>query len=291
MRRFERLFGPEFGHGKPFDLTALRHALEALGSPHEQSAAGHPCRRHQRQRLDHRLHARDRGGGGAARCTPSPSRISLQLNERFVVSSEFASDEVLLEAAEDVARVGAEPHAVRCASRGRVPACFSETPARSRADRNRHGRARRFHQCASTSPPHSVITPIGLDHQDALGATLAEIAAHKAGHSEARRAGGHRAASAGGDGGDRSARGADRRAAVSRRRRMGRVCKPRAARGADRNARARSAAAGAAWARIRSTMRGLRARRCSRSAPSSSDDDAFAAGVASARLAGAACSR
>ena len=31
--RFEALFGPEFGHGKPFDLNLLRNALEALGSP------------------------------------------------------------------------------------------------------------------------------------------------------------------------------------------------------------------------------------------------------------------
>ncbi|MBK6704897.1 MAG: hypothetical protein IPG56_14840 [Caulobacteraceae bacterium] len=31
--KFEKLFGPEFGHGKPFDLGRLRTALEALGSP------------------------------------------------------------------------------------------------------------------------------------------------------------------------------------------------------------------------------------------------------------------
>ena len=40
------------------------------------AAAGDPCRRHQRQGLDHRLHARDAGGGRHAASTSTPRRIS-----------------------------------------------------------------------------------------------------------------------------------------------------------------------------------------------------------------------
>ena len=40
------------------------------------AAAGHPCRRHQRQGLDHRLPARDARGARATACTSTPRRIS-----------------------------------------------------------------------------------------------------------------------------------------------------------------------------------------------------------------------
>ena len=46
---------------------ASQRLLADLGSPQKRAAAGHPCRRHQRQGLDDRLHARDPGGGGQAR--------------------------------------------------------------------------------------------------------------------------------------------------------------------------------------------------------------------------------
>ena len=56
-------------HPKRIDLSLDRmwRMLDALGHPGAAAAAGDPCRRHQRQGLDHRLHARDAGGGGQAR--------------------------------------------------------------------------------------------------------------------------------------------------------------------------------------------------------------------------------
>jgi hypothetical protein len=33
LQRFEHLFGPEFGHGKPFSLPRLQAALDAQGNP------------------------------------------------------------------------------------------------------------------------------------------------------------------------------------------------------------------------------------------------------------------
>ena len=56
-------------HPKLIDLSLdrmWRHAGRARSS-RTQAAAGHPCRRHQRQGLDHRVHARDPGSGGPAR--------------------------------------------------------------------------------------------------------------------------------------------------------------------------------------------------------------------------------
>ena len=64
-------------HPKLIDLSLDRmwRILAALGHPEATTAAGHPRRRHQRQGLDHRLHARDPGGGRPARCTSTPRRI------------------------------------------------------------------------------------------------------------------------------------------------------------------------------------------------------------------------
>ncbi len=56
-------------HPKLIDLS-LDRMWRLLGgdrSSGTQAAAGHPCRRHQRQGLDHRVHARDPRGGGLAR--------------------------------------------------------------------------------------------------------------------------------------------------------------------------------------------------------------------------------
>ena len=52
-------------HPKKIDLSLDRILvlLDRLGRPQDQPAAGHPCRRHQRQGLHHRLPAGDAGGG------------------------------------------------------------------------------------------------------------------------------------------------------------------------------------------------------------------------------------
>ncbi|MEQ1493303.1 MAG: Mur ligase family protein, partial [Terricaulis sp.] len=177
QQRFTELFGPEFGHGKPFDLSLLRSALEALGSP--QLA------------LPPVIHVAGTNGKGSTIAFMSAIAEAaglkvhaftkphlFQLNERFVVSSRFADDRALREAAEDVARVApgltqfdAQVAAALLLFREHQAAlAFIETGMGGRDDSTN-----------VATPAASVVTPIGLDHQDALGATLAEIAAHKAG--------------------------------------------------------------------------------------------------------------
>lgn len=176
--RFEKLFGPEFGHGKPFDLNLLRSALEALGSP--QLA------------LPPVIHVAGTNGKGSTIAFMSSIAEAaglkvhaftkphlFQLNERFVVSSRFGDDRALIEAAEDVARVAPTltqfdaqvAVALLLFREHQAALAFIETGMGGRDDSTN----------VIATPAASVITPIGLDHQDALGATLAEIAAHKAG--------------------------------------------------------------------------------------------------------------
>lgn len=178
QQRFEALFGLEFGHGKPFDLNLLRGALEALGSP--QLA------------LPPVIHVAGTNGKGSSIAFMSAIAEAaglkvhaftkphlFQLNERFIVSSRFGDDRALREAAEDVARVApaltqfdAQVAAALLLFREHQAAlAFIETGMGGRDDSTN----------VIATPAASVITPIGLDHQDALGATLAEIAAHKAG--------------------------------------------------------------------------------------------------------------
>ncbi|MEZ5957541.1 MAG: Mur ligase family protein [Hyphomonadaceae bacterium] len=178
QRRFEELFGPEFGHGKPFDLRLLRRALEALGSPQLS--------------LPPVIHVAGTNGKGStiafmsAIAEAAGLRVHaftkphlFQLNERFLVSSRFADDRALLEAAEDVARVAPSltqfdaqvATALLLFREHQAALAFIETGMGGRDDSTN----------VIDTPAASVITPVGLDHQDALGMLLAEIAAHKAG--------------------------------------------------------------------------------------------------------------
>lgn len=176
--RFEQLFGPEFGHGKPFDLNLLRTALDALGSP--QLA------------LPPVIHVAGTNGKGSTIAFMSAIAEAaglkvhaftkphlFQLNERFLVSSRFADDRALLEVGEDIARV--EPRLTQFdAQVAAALLLFREHKADlALIETGMGGRDDSTNVIAT--PAASVITPIGLDHRDALGGTLAAIAAHKAG--------------------------------------------------------------------------------------------------------------
>lgn len=102
-----------------------------------------------------------------------------QLNERFIVSSRFADDRALLDAAEDIARV--EPRLTQFdAQIAAALLLFREHHAALTLIETGMG-GRDDSTNVIDAPATCVITPIGLDHQDALGATLTDIAAHKAG--------------------------------------------------------------------------------------------------------------
>jgi len=178
QQTFERLFGPEFGHGKRFNLNKLRNALEALGAP--------------QRALPPVIHVAGTNGKGSTIAFMSAIAEAaglkvhaftkphlFQLNERFTVSSRFADDRALLDVAEDIAR--AEPALTQFDAQVAAALLLFREHAADIALIETGMGGRDDSTNVIEAPAACVITPIGLDHQDALGATLAEIAAHKAG--------------------------------------------------------------------------------------------------------------
>lgn len=177
LERFEARFGPEFGHGKAFDLAPLRATLAALGNPQDK--------------LPPIIHVAGTNGKGSTvafmRAIAEAAGLRVhaftkphlfKLNERFLVASETASDETLIAAAERIAAISRDITQFD-AQVAAAFLLFSETPAELVLLET--GMGGRDDSTNVITPALSVITPIGLDHQDILGATLAEIAAHKAG--------------------------------------------------------------------------------------------------------------
>lgn len=177
LARFEQLFGPEFGHGKPFDLAKVRTALAALGDPQD--------------RLPTVIHVAGTNGKGStiafmrAIAEAAGLRVHaftkphlLRLNERFLVAGGAADDRSLIDAAERIAE--SVPDLSQFDAQ--VVAAFllfSEKPADLTLIET--GLGGRDDSTNVITPALSAITPIALDHQDVLGATLADIAVHKAG--------------------------------------------------------------------------------------------------------------
>jgi dihydrofolate synthase/folylpolyglutamate synthase len=178
QQRFAELFGPEFGHGKPFSLRPLLDALEALGSPHlALPPVIHVAGTNGKGSTIAYMRAIAEAAGMKVHAFTKPHLF--RLNERFVVSSTFASDEMLLDLIEDIARVN--PSLTQFDAQ--VTAAFTlfhEHHARLTLIETGMG-GRDDSTNVVTSPAATVITPIGSDHQDVLGETSVEIAAHKAG--------------------------------------------------------------------------------------------------------------
>lgn len=176
--RFEALFGPEFGHGKPFDLNLLRNALAALGSPHDAlPPVIHVAGTNGKGSTIAFMSAMVEAAGLKVHAFTKPHLFLL--NERFTVSSRFADDRALLAVVEDIARV--EPGLTQFdAQVAAALLLFREHQAALAMIETGIG-GRDDSTNVLNAPAACVITPIGLDHQDALGATLVEIATHKAG--------------------------------------------------------------------------------------------------------------
>ncbi|MBI3438669.1 MAG: bifunctional folylpolyglutamate synthase/dihydrofolate synthase [Proteobacteria bacterium] len=175
---FERLFGPEFGHGKSFDLAPLRAALNALGDPQDK--------------LPFPIHVAGTNGKGStiafmrAIAEAADLRVHAftkphlhRLTERFTVAAKAVSEDALTLAAEQIAEISRDltqfdaqvAAAFLLFSEEAADITLIETGMGGRDDSTN----------AITRPAATVITPIALDHQDALGATLSEITMHKAG--------------------------------------------------------------------------------------------------------------
>jgi dihydrofolate synthase / folylpolyglutamate synthase len=178
LERFTALFGPEFGHGKTLETERLRRALALLGAP--------------QHRLPPTIHVAGANGKGstiaflramaeqAGLCVHAFTKPHLlRLNERFVVASQIIDEARLIAAAERVA--AADEHLTQFeAQTAAAFLLFAETPADLCLIETGMG-GRDDATNVLTRPALCVITPIALDHQDALGAGLADIARHKAG--------------------------------------------------------------------------------------------------------------
>ncbi len=172
------LFGPEFGHGKAFELARLRIALGALGAPQEN--------------LPPIFHVAGTNGKGSTiafmRAIAEAAGLSvhaftkphlLQLNERFCVAGAIVETDALIAGAERVARVA--PGLTQFEAQVAIAfLLFAESPADlCLIEAGMGGRDDATN--VILAPALSVITPIALDHQEILGPTLAHIASHKAG--------------------------------------------------------------------------------------------------------------
>jgi len=172
------LFGPEFHHGKSFDLDALRRALGVLGSP--------------QRRLPPVIHVAGTNGKGSTiafmRAIAEAAGLRVhaftkphlfRISERFLIAGAHAKDAALIDAAARVARAST----ALTQFDAQVAAAFllfSQAPADLVLLETGMG-GRDDSTNVIDAPAMSVITPIGLDHQDVLGHSLGEVAAHKAG--------------------------------------------------------------------------------------------------------------
>lgn len=170
---FARLFGPEFGHGRSFDLQPLRGALAALGNPQDKLAPiVHVAGTNGKGSTIAFLRAIAEAAGQQVHAFTKPHL--LQLRERFGFS-----DAAVIRAGERVKATGADISQFE-AQVAAAFLLFAEIPADLvLIETGLGGRDDATNVIAR--PALSVLTPIDLDHQAVLGQTRAEIAAHKAG--------------------------------------------------------------------------------------------------------------
>ena len=178
LERFEALFGPEFGHGRALISAPLRQALALLGDPQDK--------------LPFPIHVAGTNGKGSTiafmRAIAAAAGLRahaftkphlFELKERFCVAGDVSDEDALIAAAGRVAHTAPDLTQFD-AQVAATFLIFSETPADitfiETGMGGRDDSTNVIGNCRAT-----LITPIALDHQDALGPRLSDIAAHKAG--------------------------------------------------------------------------------------------------------------
>lgn len=178
LAEFEKLFGPEFGHGRGFDLKPLHEALDALGAPHARLAPViHVAGTNGKGSTIAFLRAMAEAAGLRAHAFTKPQLW--RLRERFSVAGALASDDALIGAARRVKATGADVSQFE-AQVAAAFLLFAESDADLVLLETGFG-GRDDATNVIARPALSVLTPIDLDHQAILGETRAAIAAHKAG--------------------------------------------------------------------------------------------------------------
>ena len=175
LAAFERLFGPEYDHFKPYDLAPLRRVVATLDA--KLPPIIHVAGTNGKGSSIAFLRAIAQAAGWRVHAFTKPHLF--KLNERFLVGGQSLDDARLIAAAERVAHLAPELTQFD-AQVAAALVLFGETPAELAIIETGMG-GRDDSTNVIAWPVLSIITPIGLDHQDALGDTLAKIAAHKAG--------------------------------------------------------------------------------------------------------------
>ena len=165
------------------------------------AAAGDPCRRHQRQGLDHRVHARDARSRRASASTSTPRRTSS--------ASTSASASARTAAAASSTRTNSPTRCVHAekVNDGRADHRSSRSPPPRPSISSRAipptslllevGLGGRLDATnVITAPLAAVITLVSLDHEKFLGDTLDGDRRREGRHPQARPPGGRRAAGA-----------------------------------------------------------------------------------------------
>jgi dihydrofolate synthase/folylpolyglutamate synthase len=175
---FTRLFGPEFGHGKPHDLARMHAALAALGKPQERlPPVIHVAGTNGKGSTIAFMRAIAEAAGLRVHAFTKPHLITL--NERFLIAGDPAQDEILIAAAERVA--DAAPALTQFEAQvAAALLLFSETPAELCLLETGMGGLDDATNVVQ-QPSACVLAPIDLDHQEFLGPGIADIAGHKAG--------------------------------------------------------------------------------------------------------------
>ena len=178
LAAFNRLFGSEFGHGKAFDHARLHATLNQLGAPQTKLApVFHIAGTNGKGSTIAFLRAIAEAADLRVHAFTKPHLFALR--ERFIIGGKEAADEALIDAAKRIAAIDQQLTHFD-AQVAAAFLLFSQTPADlTLIETGMGGRDDSTNIIAK--PALSIITPIGLDHQDALGATLADIATHKAG--------------------------------------------------------------------------------------------------------------
>ncbi|MDX2236704.1 MAG: Mur ligase family protein [Hyphomonadaceae bacterium] len=171
-------FGPEFGHGRPLNGQAIRDALAALGDPHcALPPVVHVAGTNGKGSTCAFLAALAAAHGLAAHAFTKPHL--LHTRERIRLAGRETSDDLFIAALNAVRAT----HAPLTHFEAQVAAMFllfaNEPADLTILETGMGGRDDATNVIAQ--PAACVITPIDLDHVDALGPSLADIAAHKAG--------------------------------------------------------------------------------------------------------------
>jgi dihydrofolate synthase/folylpolyglutamate synthase len=173
----ERLFGLERGGGK-LGLTGIRVLLEALGRPDRHFASTHVAGTNGKGSTSCYLERLWRETGLTTGLYTSPHLVDFR--ERIRVDGRAVSTEDIVEGLDAITRLpeaegrtffeAATAIAFRALAQHHVQAGVIEVGLGGRLDSTN-----------VIEPSVSVITPVGLDHTDLLGPTLAHVAGEKAG--------------------------------------------------------------------------------------------------------------